>query len=473
MSNISKNTLQPILLQLECHFTWTLLKEDVDLDDLEETICDQIEFLTTKSKISNYNLLSYVKHLNGNSEEALQSLQKAEAAAQRNRAGEVHRKSLVTWGNYAWIYYRMNKLQEAQTYVSKVKDSCKELSSTSCYKCQLPEVYCEEGWALLKFGRKYYERAKKCFEKALAEEPENPEFTSGYAIAMYRLEDDLIKGSSLEPLRRAVTLNPNDTFVMSYLALELQDMAQVEEGEMYITKALQKTPDVPYVLRYAAKFYRRKGEVDKSLQFLEKALTFTPTSSFLHHQIGLCYRTKMYQLKRATKQSFKEQVELIRLCIFHFKAAVDKKSKFIYAYTDLANMYAEGKRYQEAEDTFQKVLQMKLTCQEKQQIHYRYGQFLEFHKKSEADAIKHFMEALKIEGDMTRKMCMNALKKLVDKRIQRGSADAAHFGALGFIHQLNGEKSEAIECYEKALARDSSNEEYLSALCDLRLSIGN
>ncbi|XP_067409068.1 interferon-induced protein with tetratricopeptide repeats 5 isoform X2 [Emydura macquarii macquarii] len=477
--SISKNSLKTVLLQLECHFTWTLLKDDVDLDDLEETICDQIEFLVTKSKITNYNLLAYVKHMKGNSKEALENLQKAEEEVQTNHADEVDRKSLVTWGNYSWVYYHMNKLQEAQSYIDKVESSCKKLSSASRYKIQLPEIYCEQGWALLKFGMKYYERAKRCFEKALEEEPNNPEFNSGYAIAVYRLEDFLTKGSfgedsSLEPLRRAVRLKPHDTFVMALLALKLQDIDQVEEGEKYIKEALQKTPDLPYLLRYAAKFYRRKGLVDKSLAFLKKALEFTPTSGFLHHQIGLCYRTQLYKIKKATKHPPKEQTEeLIRFCIFHFKMVVEQKSKFVYAYIDLANIYADGNQYQEAEDTFQKVFKMeKLTCQEKQQLHYRYGRFQEFHRKSEAEAIKQYTEGLKIETEShERKMCKDALKKLIERQIQRSSADAKSLGILGLIHQLNGEKPQAIECYEKALALDPDNEEYLSALCEIRLSI--
>uniref|UniRef100_K7EY19 Interferon induced protein with tetratricopeptide repeats 5 n=1 Tax=Pelodiscus sinensis TaxID=13735 RepID=K7EY19_PELSI len=478
-SNISKNSLKTVLLQLECHFTWTLLKDDVDLDDLEETICAQIEFLITKSKITNYNLLSYVKHMKGNSKEALESLQKAEEEVQTTYGDEVDRKSLVTWGNYAWVYYHMNQFQEAQSYIDKVESSCKKLSSASRYKIQLPEIYCEQGWALLKFGGKYYERAKKCFEKALEEEPNHPEFNCGYAIAVYRLEDFFAKGSSgedssLEPLRRAVSLNPNDTFVMALLALKLQDIDQVEEGEKYIKEALLKTPNLPYLLRYAAKFYRRKGLVDKSLEYLKKALEFTPTSGFLHHQIGLCYRTQLYQMKKATKYPPKEQMEqLIRLCIFHFKMVVEQKSKFMYAHIDLAMMYAERNEYQEAEDIFQKVFKMeKLTCEEKQQLHYRYGRFQEFYKKSDSEAIKQYTKGLKIERDShERSLCKYVLKKLIERRIQKGCADAQNFGILGFIHQLNGEKPQAIECYEKALALDPDNEEYLSALCEIRLSI--
>lgn len=479
-STILKNSLKSSLLQLECHFTWALLKQDVDLDDLEETIGDQIEFFI-ESNITNYNLLSYVCHLKGSNEEALRNLQKAEEVVQKNHPDETDQRILVTWGNYAWIYYHMKRYKEAQTYVNKVENTCKKLSSTAEWKIQLPEIYAEQGWALLKFGAKYYKRAKDCFETALKNDPNNPRFNAGYAIAMYRLEDFSHRqcediNPSLEPLKRAVELNPKDTFIMALLALKLQDLKRADEGKKYIEKAIQIAPDLPYVQRYAAKFYRRNGEVDKALEILKKALAVTPKSVFLHHQLGVCYRAKLFQLKDTTRYPPQEQVEeLIRLAIFHLKIATDQRTKFFSAHMDLANMYAQGKRYKEAEETFQKAFQINiLFYDDKQELYHHYGNFQRFHMKSESEAIRYYLEGLKIEKESYgRNKCRNALKKLLEQRIQRGLGDATDFGTLGLVHNLNGEKDKAIECYEKAIALCPDNEEYLTALCELRLSISS
>ncbi|NXE72863.1 IFIT5 protein, partial [Cochlearius cochlearius] len=476
-STVSKNSLKRSLLQLQCHFTWTLLKEDVDLDDLEETIHNQIDFLM-KSNAINYNLLSYVYHLKNSNEEALRNLQKAEEAVKKNHPDEIARRSLVTWGNYAWIYYHMQRYEEAQTYINKVEDSCKKLSNTAQQKIQLPEIYAEQGWAFLKFGINYYERAKNCFENALKSEPNNAEFNAGYATAMYRLETFSHRqceaiSRSLEPLKHAVELNPKDTLVMALLALKLQDINRADEGERYIEAAMQKTPDLPHFLRYAAKFYRRKGEVDKAVEILKKALEATPKSAFLHHQLGLCYRRKLLQLKK-TRYPPRDQVEeLIRLSIFHFKTAVDRKTTFFSAHTDLANMYAHNKRHKEAEEIFQKAFQISiLTYSDKQEYYYHYGNFKLLHMKSESEAIKYFIEGLKIEkNSYGRKQCKSAVKKLLEQRIQEGSGDATDFGTLGFVHNLNGDKHEAIECYEKAIALNPDNEEYRNALHELQLSM--
>ncbi|NXO16440.1 IFIT5 protein, partial [Oriolus oriolus] len=472
-STISENSLKTSLLQLECHFTWDLLEEDVSLDSLEETVVDHIKFLA-EFNIVDYNILSYVCHLKNSNEEALRNLKKAEEAIQKRHPGEIARRSLVTWGNYAWIYYHMQRYEEAQTYVSKVENTCKKLSSTAHGKIQLPEICAEQGWASLRFGNKYFERAKNCFENALKSEPDNPDFNAGYAIAMYRLENLAERyfeemRPCLGALERAVELNPRNTTIMALLALELQRQKRVHEGERYIEEALQITPDFPVFLRYAANFYRKKGKVDKAVEILEKALVLTPNSVFLHHQLGLCYRLKALELKKRGYTPQEEVENLIQLAIFHFETVTKKKPTFIAAHSDLASMYALCKRYEEAEEIFQEVLQRNsLSCGEKQDIYLSYGNFQLFHMNSESKAIKCYVESLKLEKDSyPRRKCREAAERLLKKKIKSGLGDATAFGTLGLVHNLNGEKQKAIECYEKAIALDPDNEEYQNALSEL------
>ncbi|NWR02166.1 IFIT5 protein, partial [Paradoxornis webbianus] len=476
-STISKDSLKTSLLQLECHFTWTLLKEHVGLEALEETILDHIKFVV-EYNIRDYNILSYVCHLKNSNEEALRSLRKAEEAIQKHHPGEIARRSLVTWGNYAWIYYHMQRYEEAQSYVSKVKNCYKKLSSTAHGKVHLPEIYAEQGWALLRFGNNYFERAKNCFENALKSEPDNPDFNAGYAIAMYRLEDCAKRYGDeimpcLEPLKRAAELNPKDTTILALLALKLQRLQRGDEGEKYIEEGLQKTPDFPVFLRHAANFYRKKGDLNKAVEILKKALELTPKSVVLHHQLGLCYRSKAIKLKK-TRYTPQEEVEnLIQLAIFHFKTVIDKKPVFFAAYADLANAYALGKRYEEAEEIFQEVLQRSdLPCGDKQEIYFNYGNFQQFHMNSESKAIKYYIEGLKIEKDSCgRKKCSEAVKKLLNEKIRSDLGDATDIGTLGLVHKLNGNKQEAIEWYKEAIALDPNNEEYQNALVELQLSI--
>ncbi|XP_072481074.1 interferon-induced protein with tetratricopeptide repeats 5-like [Notamacropus eugenii] len=481
MSEISKNSLKHFLLQLDCHFTWNLQKEDIDIPYTEERIDDQLEYLTIKSKISLFNLMAYVKHLKGQNEEALESLKSAEEMVQENYADHVERRSLVTWGNYAWIYYHMDRLTEAQTYLDKVEASCRKLSSPFRYKVELPEIECEKGWSFLKFGGKYYDKAKASFEKALESEPEHPEFNTGFAIVTYRMDDfdrdgTDIKSLSLSPLRKALKLDPKCTFVKVLLALKLQDLGKSSEGEKYIQEALDQVASEPYVFRYAAKFYRRGNNVERAIELLKKALKLVPTSAFLHHQMGLCYKTQIISIKKATRKKprgkDKQEVDtLIQSAIFHFETAVREKPLFVFAYFDLANMYSEAGQFGKAEGIFHKVLGLEhVRKEEKQQAHFKYGCFLQFHRKNGDLAMHHYLEGIKI----TPKLCtplVKVLQNLALKRLNQNSSDAKSLEALALVHKLRGEKSQAIVYYERALKQDPSNSEYIGALLELRLSI--
>ncbi|XP_062957648.1 interferon-induced protein with tetratricopeptide repeats 1B-like [Cynocephalus volans] len=288
LKNAEDRRVKDSLAQLRCHFTWKFLIENSEIPDLENRVLDEIEFLDTKYNVGIHNMLAYVKHLKGQNEKALESLKEAEDLIQRDHANQSDMRSLVTWGNYAWVCYHLGRLAEAQTYLDKVESTCERLASPFRYRMKCPEMDCEEGWALLKCGGQNYERAKACFEKALEADPENAEFSIGYAIATYRLDSfnaakKRTEGFSLHRLRQAIRLSPEDAYIKVLLALKLQEVGQEAEGEKYIEEALTNKSSQTYVYRYAAKFYRKKGSLDKALQLLKTALQATPDSVFLHH----------------------------------------------------------------------------------------------------------------------------------------------------------------------------------------------
>lgn len=461
--NADKDQIRARLEQLRCHFTWKLLIEDTELPDLENRVFDQIEFLDTKFNVGIHNLLAYVKHLTGQNKEALQSLKDAEDLIQTEHAGQSDVSRLVNWGNYAWLYYHMGRLPEAQIYLDKVETTCKKFASPSCYTLESPEMDSEEGWALLKCGGKNYERAKACFKKALEVDPENPEFNTGYAIVMYRLDGfnktpQADKAYCLQPLERAVRLNPENAYIKALLALKLQDFGEQAEGEKYIEKALTSGSSQTYVFRYAAKFYRRKGSIDKALQLLKTALQATPSSSFLHHQIGLCYRAQVIQIKKAAnwqpRGQDRETINRIReLAISHFEFALEQKPTFDIAYIHLADMYIEAGDYTKAEDIYQKMFSMTSLEDEKlQELYLHHGRYQEFQRKSEVRAMIYYLKAIKIEKPtFVRDKSITCLEKLVLKKLRRNAEDIESLSILGFIHKLKEEINEALECYEQAL----------------------
>ncbi|XP_077115044.1 interferon-induced protein with tetratricopeptide repeats 5-like [Ranitomeya variabilis] len=487
MSGSSKEALKPRLLQLKCQFTWNLLLKDTDPDELEDRLHYQLEFLVTKNKYMVYNSLAYTMHLKKDYTEAILNLEKAEERIKelnkKNNPDGAGQKYLVTYGNYAWVYYYMKQYEDSQKYVDKVEQIYKELQD----RHDIAEIYGEKGWSLLKFGRKYYEEAKQCFQKALELDPEDPEWITGYATVVYRLEAfngrrcAASECESLELLKNAVEKNPNDAVGKALLALTLQDLNRTGEGKRYIAEALEQAPNSPYLLRYVAKFYRRAGMVDEALHVLKTAVDLIPTSGFLHHQIGLCYRKKYFIYKKGfgTRNPYNRQTHsaelnsLIQNAIFHFEKTVEHKKTYVYANVDLANMYSEAKEYQKADERFKTVLAFtNLTDEEKQQIYNNYGRFKEYCLRSESEAIDYYKKSLQITvPTQERESSEKCLRRISSKKIKNNIRDAKGYALLGFVYKTKGERNDAIDCYEKALEYDPNNEEYVSELCELKLMI--
>ncbi|XP_041910402.1 interferon-induced protein with tetratricopeptide repeats 1-like [Arvicola amphibius] len=452
LENAGADRVRENLGQLSCHFTWTLLFEDIDIPDLERRILEQVEFLDVMSTVGMHNLLAYVRHLKGQDEEALQSLKEAEALAQREQLGK---RSLVTWGNCAWVHYHMGSLAEAQSYLDKVENTCKEFASLFRYRMECAEMHCEEGWALLKCGGQNYRRAMACFAKALETEPENPEYNTGYAVAAYRedFDDNYI---SLEPLRKAVRLNPADPYIKVYLALKLQGVGETDEAERHIEEALSSTSCQTYVFRHAAKYYLKKDCIDKALELLYMALQTSPESSYLHFQIGLCYRQKMIQMKMSRSRQTQRQgsmQEMAQRAISEFQKTVELKPTYDAAYVCMAEAQAEIGQCEEAEANFQIALNMKnLRGHIEQDIHFHYGRYQLFHQKSEDKAITHYLKGLKIEEmSYARRKLLIALEKVAERRVQQNVQPVESNSLLGLVHKLKGNMHEALLYYERAL----------------------
>ncbi|XP_069316174.1 interferon-induced protein with tetratricopeptide repeats 3 [Eulemur rufifrons] len=445
MSEVTRNSLEQILPQLKCHFTWNLFKKESVSDDLEDRVCNQIEFLNTEFKATMYNLLAYVKHRRGQNEAALECLRHAEELIQQEHAGQAEIRSLVTWGNYAWVYYHMGRLSEAQIYVDKVKQTCEKFSNP--YSIESPELDCEEGWTRLRCGRN--ERAKVCFEKALEEKPDNPEFSSGLAIAMYRLDSNPQKQFSANALKQAVELSPDNEYVKVLLALKLQKMNKGAEGEQLVEEALEKAPCQTDVLRSAAKFYRRKGDLDKAIELFLKALESIPNNGYLYHQIGCCYRAKVRQLQDAGESEAsgnREKIEeLKQYAMDYSNKALEKGLNPLNAYSDLPELL-------ETEECYQIAFSKELPGAEGQALHERHCNGQEYLGKSEDTAVQHCLEGLSISKNSTEKEEVKHQPQNTAENLLPPNAPNSWY-LQGLIHKQNGDLQQAAECYEKELGR--------------------
>ncbi|XP_035767830.1 interferon-induced protein with tetratricopeptide repeats 5-like [Neolamprologus brichardi] len=69
------------------------------------------------------------------------------------------------------------------------------------------------------------------------------------------------------------------------------------------------------------------------------------------------------------------------------------------------------------------------------------------------------------------RQCAQKLKQIAKKRLSRNPGDGEALALLGQVARAEGDRKEAALFYEEALNYDKDNEEYLSALCELRLEL--
>ncbi|KAL0984135.1 hypothetical protein UPYG_G00137570 [Umbra pygmaea] len=479
MSSSKDSDLKTKLLQIECHFTWDLKEDDTDMEDLQTRIKDQIELDLGKEAgvARTVSFLAYIKYLKGFREEAMADLLKSEELTREYYGRDCEKHLIVTYGDLTWLHYHMGDYVKCQSYLEKL-DEIKNKFPTDSMSVLHPEVYGDKGWTFLKFSYKYYDKALECFKKALELEPMESEWNAGYAIALYRTEKELTSvndSPAIKQLRRALEVNPRDAVLMVLLGLKLAVYKRFGEAEELVENALEMSPECPHVTRYVGKFLRQQGHVDKSIDLLHRALKRTSQSAIIHHQLALCYKRKKIELQNSGRFHAKEAEiqELLRKNIYHLEKATSLKPHFIYAMAELALSYAEVKNFNKAQEHFKEALEKATDKNDGLQVvHFYYGQFHQYHKKCELLAIEHYTKGLELQKNSAEgKQCAHKLKRIAEKRVSRDPGDAEACGILGFVYKIQGEKEEAIKWYDKAVVCDMDNDNYLSALCELRLSL--
>ncbi|XP_007895004.2 interferon-induced protein with tetratricopeptide repeats 5-like [Callorhinchus milii] len=482
MSNEPEGVLKAKLNDLECHFTWGFQEKEFSLDKMKlklETLPEDF----VQYKAMPYNQLAFVNHLQGDYREALRNLEKAEKILREDHPSEFGR-SIVTYGNYAWVYYHRGQLTDAQTYLDKLEDIWSN-QFPSRDAAQIPEVCGEKGWSLLNYSIGYYGEAEECFIQALEGDPLDTEWNLGLATVLWRKEavsgvvGSCENSESVAQLRRVLLLDGNRSMAMMLLALRLQEFDQREEASALVENALRVSSDGSLAIRYAAKFYRKEDDVDKAIALLGRAMESAPHSSFLHHQMGLCYRSKFLTLDKDPVSNiphapvFQEKTECIQKSKFHFGKAFEQNPFFTIAKLDFANICVRNREYLEAEQIFTDLLRLESSHDaNKQAVYLQYGLFQQNQKKSDSNAASLFLEGLKISKDTrSGKMCRVNLQRIAEKHDNNNSSDSKVFYFVGLMYQLDGETPKAIECLEKATKFDQHNEEYNNALIELCLSM--
>ncbi|XP_067100843.1 interferon-induced protein with tetratricopeptide repeats 5-like [Osmerus mordax] len=472
------NDLKTKLRQLECHFTWDLKKDHIDIRNLQIRLQNNIkQDLGRDAGVSrSYIFLAYVKYLQGYPEEAMEHMREAENLT-RKKHRDCEKQLIVAYGDLAWLHYHNGDYTKSQGYLEKLEQIKEKFPVRS--GCFHSEVYGEKGWTFLKFSRKNYHQALEYFQRALELQPEESEWNIGYAIALNRTEE---KRSSphdslaIKQLRRALETRPENGELLALLAIQLSLYREFKEADELVEKALDMSPDDPNVMRYVSKYLRQRGDVDQSIDLLKRALDQTGQSAFIHHQMALCYKSKKIKMltQQGSYRAKKGEVKRLRcLVIEHLRKATSLKSFFICAMAELALHYGEDGQHTRAEDLFKTTLETSIEKQEPAQIvHTFYAQFLQYQAKCEPRAIEHYTMGLQLDKDSREgKVCAARLRKIAEARVARDPCDGEACGLLGLVYKIQEENSQAVEWYKKALELDMENEDYLSVLFELHINL--
>ncbi|TRZ01762.1 hypothetical protein DNTS_025592 [Danionella cerebrum] len=402
---------------LPCHFTWGLLKEDADLNFLKVKLHEKLAMECSyegNRKQRELNFIGFIKHLQGFNNEALQHLELAKEE-QNNRG----RDMIVTYGNLAWVHSLMGNVTESETNIERVHEVLRAFPNPSPTEHHR-EVLSEKAWSLLKFSKKTYIRAKEIFLEALQKDPDDTEWNTGLAFALFRLEGlkfsqykrvGFEESPAVLQLKKALKLDPKNAMIHVYLGLKSYKNTKNSEAWRHMTQALKMAPDNLSVVLHVAKFMKKEKEYDAALEVLLEMLKKAPDSSRLHHEIANNYRWKAMQIKDT------HNPELLGFCVQHLEKVASLNPGHIFPQLELALRYAELKQTTKAEQKFTELFALPdLKPADLQAWHRMYGDFKQYRLGSEKAAVDHYKKAMRLGPVSTEWFsCRNRLRKVLEK----------------------------------------------------------
>ncbi|XP_065407766.1 interferon-induced protein with tetratricopeptide repeats 5-like isoform X3 [Chrysemys picta bellii] len=373
---------------------------------------------------------AYLCHLQGQYEDALQSLREAEEILQRDHPDNFPRQVLVIYGNYAWLYYHLAHYDLAELYLDKVRKICSSLKSRSPYAAQIPEIHAQKGWSLLAAGFRNGREATECFQMALREDEANGEFLGGLAIAAFaswtHSPNSASRNAAREKLGAIIREQQQNYEAKVYLAKTLKSVNR-EQAEALLEDVVQNSLD-PEVLRNAAKFFQREF-VEKSISILERAISLNPNYHLLHYDLGVCYKKQLEEAKSG-------RGEILAAAIEAFKKALQKDPASVFSKLALAEMYGENTPHYQEEiylNLMSEMPSLSKRCQ--QAVYLHWGDFLFYKQKSLWEAAEMYKAGFTIPDGYPERLQLKTRLEEVAGEFQQSSQTAEAEDIHDFIQQ--------------------------------------
>nr|XP_028603471.1 LOW QUALITY PROTEIN: interferon-induced protein with tetratricopeptide repeats 5-like [Podarcis muralis] len=423
--------LRSKLESLQCHFTWDFeFKDKVDALHTLQTLAPQAQHTPHRNRGAYLAMRAYLQDFQGNYEEALDSLREAEGALKRDHPANFSRQALVTYGDYAWVYYHLVNYDMVDLYLGRIHDICRSLASPEAYSAMIPEVHAQKGWSLLAGGFRNGDQAAECFRKALEAEESNEEFQAGLAISVYASYTHSWTTEKREEaqklLEEVVAHQPQNYEAKAYLAQTL--MAVDTERALFLVDDVARESVNPEVLRIVSKLYKKQrfpctiSILRKAISILKKAIALDPGYHLLHYDLGMGY----LQMLEHSLSDVRE--EAIEPAIESFKRALEMDPFSIFTRLKLAKAYGERSPAYEEEiylNLMEELPGASKRCQ--QSIYMHWGDFLLHKKGMKSQALEMYQAAARIPGDhsLERKQLEIRLKGLARMFREDGEMDQA------------------------------------------------
>ncbi|XP_033019380.1 interferon-induced protein with tetratricopeptide repeats 5-like [Lacerta agilis] len=416
--------LRSKLESLQCHFTWDFeIKDKVDALHILQTLAPQAQHTPHRNRGTYLAMRAYLQDFQGNYEEALDSLREAEGALKRDHPANFSRQALVTYGNYAWVYYHLINYDMVDLYLGRIHDICRSLASPEAYSAMIPEIHAQKGWSLLAGGFRNGDEAAECFRNALEAEASNEEFQAGLAVSAYASYTHSWAAEQREEaqklLEEVVTRQPQNYEAKAYLARALE-REDVERALCLADDVAQESVN-PEVLRTISRLYKPQS-LPRAISILKKAIVLDPGYHLPHHDLGMCYLTQL--------ESSPGDVggEVVEAAIESFKRSLEMDPFSIFSRLKLAKVYGERSPAYEEEiylNLMEELPGASKRCQ--QSIYIHWGDFLLHKKGMRNQALEMYQAAARIPGDhaLERKQLETRLKNLARIFKEGGEMDQA------------------------------------------------
>ncbi|MGI8784006.1 MAG: tetratricopeptide repeat protein [Acidobacteriota bacterium] len=274
----------------------------------------------------------------------------------------------------------------------------------------------------LKSGR--YDQAIAELKKALARDPRSPtaHMLLGFA---YRAQGSYeMIGEAKAELRQALALDPNLHLARFYLARVYLDLGRPDSARQELETALRAAPKVPQFLALLAEVHRVSGDPAEAIRLSTQALETDPSFAVAHYYRGMSY----LDLKRK-----EEAIQEIEKALISGQMLPD-------IYLALGSIHLEAGRPGKAIGWLEKAIAL---------------------DPGKAEARLKLARGYRLQGQLDR--ALDQLRQVAPER--QSFLSSAYFQELhsealfemGSTLQAQGETSQAIEAYRKAIELNDRN----------------